>query len=311
MSLLDCTLGPGHRTGTARAYDAGCRCPDSREARRLYQAERYRLKAYGRLDTTRRVDATAARARLAELAAAGVNMRRMAGDLGYSHTTLDQLLHGRRDRALETTVEKILSYTPTPDSALAGRRVHSVGSVRRVRALTALGWTCSMIAAQGDVSAGGIQIVRAGKHEQIRAKTAGEITRIYDLLWDQTPPGRTMQERAGITRAKNMAAEEGWLPPMAWDDHGIDDLDYVPDLEALRPEAAASKLENLIDLLDSGVAPGEAAERAGYQLMDSATTALRRAGRSITEWPQVPVSPFEATAHGKAGRRNTRMYARV
>ena len=89
--------------------------------------------------------------------------------------------------------------------------VDSARSVRKVRALRALGWTESMLAAEMGMSQQSLNnVVRRAR---IKATTAQRIDALYARLEMVIPPD-TRYTRESRARAQ----ANGWAPPLAWDD---------------------------------------------------------------------------------------------
>jgi DNA-binding CsgD family transcriptional regulator len=98
--------------------------------------------------------------------------------------------------------------------------VNSIGAVRRVRALAAIGYSAARIAAEAGVSERTVRMLQAGQ-ETILARKDAAIRTAYRRLEGTTlgPP------KAGARRGQ-------WPNPMAWEDHTIDDPDGKPFVAA-------------------------------------------------------------------------------
>ncbi len=103
------------------------------------------------------------------------------------------------------------------------RRVSRIGTVRRLRALAAIGWRWQDIAA-----ARGFGTWQAVQDLAIREQggimdvsTANEIAALYHRLSGTPGPSE---------RTRRRSAAKGWAPPLAWDDDTIDDPDAVPNV---------------------------------------------------------------------------------
>lgn len=107
------------------------------------------------------------------------------------------------------------------------RLVSALGTVRRVQALVALGWSVRQVSAHGDVGYAVIAKLLQRGSLRTHPATAVEVARIFDDLWDQRPAPTTGDERVSVARALNHARRLGFAPPMAWDDI---DRDEAPSL---------------------------------------------------------------------------------
>lgn len=105
------------------------------------------------------------------------------------------------------------------------RLTPSTGSLRRVRALTSLGWTNIQIARESGVSTRTLDHLK--REPTTYQTTADAIRRTYDRLSMTKGP-------SNIARA--YAHRHGWAPPLAWDDDTIDN----PEARPHRPRSLAA-----------------------------------------------------------------------
>ena len=98
----------------------------------------------------------------------------------------------------------------------------SVGTVRRLQALAAMGWSASEVARRLGVTDSAIFLLRATRGGRVLASTADRVAALYRDLADKPPTGNA------IVRTKRWAERNGWRPPIAWDDDTIDDPDAQP-----------------------------------------------------------------------------------
>lgn len=203
-----------------------CRCDDCREANRLHQHQLSRAHLYGRFD--KYVPGDQVRAHVATLRAAGMGRRQIAQVAGVAESTLTSLLYGRvtptgrrppTARVRKEIAAAIMSVeTPTlaPTAVIAAAGTH-----RRLQALVARGWSLNRLAKRlGWTRANLGQLL---DRDAVIARTRAAVAALYEELWDLEPDAPTPALRRGVTRAKRMAQDRGWLPPMAWDDDTIDD----------------------------------------------------------------------------------------
>lgn len=102
------------------------------------------------------------------------------------------------------------------------------GCTRRLRALTWLGYSASAIAEASRVHQDTIIDATKGTRDFMALRVMQAIANAYDEL-SMTPANpSTQQQRAGATRARNLARRSGYLPPLAWDDEVIDNPDSTP-----------------------------------------------------------------------------------
>lgn len=104
--------------------------------------------------------------------------------------------------------------------------VPSLGTVRRVQALAALGWSISEVSRRAGYTRSHLNLMV--QRASIRRATADHIAAVYEELSMSLPPEETREQKVSASRVRRLARERGWLPPLAWID--IDDPDEHPDL---------------------------------------------------------------------------------
>lgn len=237
-----------------------------------YEQWRTRQHAYGRFESVY-VDSGPARAHVEALRAAGVSVRQVAVLAGVSRTRIVVLVNGiphlgrgpskqvRRDLA-----EKVLAIL-VPTAALhrsmrGNASVPSVGTVRRLQALVAGGWTQALIAGELGIAPSDVgRLCREGV--RVSAKTA---QRVEDLhrRWEMMP--------GPSDRARARAARLGWVPALAWEEDRIDDPDARPAQAGL---GRLSILARYLDLRGIGCTEEDTLGRLG--VFDRGAPGLLRA----------------------------------
>lgn len=141
--------------------------------------------------------------------------------------------------------------------ALAGEpaSVPSLGSLRRVRALLAIGWTHRQIAAEANVKYTLLRDLHS--RSRVYRASAVAIAEAYERMCaTPAPAGRS------ATCAMALAAYRGWAPPGAWFD--IDDPNEQPDFGDDTRMSPAEKLAEFEWLTSLGVAEPEALRQVGW-----------------------------------------------
>lgn len=204
MTLLDHTHG----------VPSNCEHPDCRTAQQRYQ-KRWRHDRHQGLPRT--TDATPVRTHIAGLVGHGMSIRSIAGEAGTSASIVSRVHRGRTARLRNPLADRILAVQPGIATRTYGPWspfVPRVGTVRRLQALIALGWThTAMTARCGHRTAPLL-------HQRGRWVTRGvhdDVAAMYRRLC--TRPGPSQRTRV-------RAAKLGYLPPVFWDDI---DLDPGPD----------------------------------------------------------------------------------
>lgn len=96
------------------------------------------------------------------------------------------------------------------------------GTIRRLQALCALGWTQGEIATRLGVTRSRVSHLMRHSNKGVKPETAQAVTAVYDSLSMTVRVGR----EAG--RMRRYAAAKGWAPPLAWDDETIDNAAARP-----------------------------------------------------------------------------------
>lgn len=199
--------------GTRSCYvQRGCRCDKCKAANRKYASDRARVNWTDRFEHQWTTPDQAV-AHLDMLRGAGMGLRQIQLRTGIARSTMMQL-RGRK-RISRATEASILAVRPAP---AAGARVDGTGTMRRLRALMAIGYSGKQIGDRLNITTANLwPLVRGRKH--VHGATARKVADLYDELWDQ--PGN---RRKSI----NLALARGWALPLAWDDDEIDDPAATP-----------------------------------------------------------------------------------
>lgn len=213
--------------GTRARYVTGCRCLPCRAANATYNNRRDRLRAYGR-PTTDLVDAGPVREHIRALSAAGMGRRQLARVSGVANSVLVKILYGDAARGMPpsrrvrpATAARILGVQAPVRAPSA--LVDSAGTVRRLRALVAVGWPQARLAERIGWTDANLSALIRGERAQVEQRTADAVVKLYDQLWQVSPEGLS------AARARRHAARRGWAGPLAWDDETIDDPAAGPD----------------------------------------------------------------------------------
>lgn len=180
------------------------------------------------------VDAEPARQHVKELVDAGLSKRQICRLADIRRQEMADLTNGRPHRGtgpcrqiLRDKADRILAIEiPGAVHRIAspGQFVPIIGTVRRMQALVAIGYTQAWLCEQiGVAPSNGRYYFKPGLHSCITAAKARQIEQLFAQL--QCTPGPS-------DRARRFAAKRGWLPPFAWDEETIDDPADKPHLES-------------------------------------------------------------------------------
>ncbi len=163
----------------------------------------------------------------------GMSIAQFAECAGLARPTVSAILNST-GRVKIATAAKIRAVTP--DSAPTIGWVDATGSMRRLQALAYVGWPLKLIASEAGTDLGWLREIRAGRASgRVQHTIARKVTGAYDRLLPLAPPQDTRYQRVAVTRARNLAAAEGWVSGWAWDD--IDDPADTPRGAARRSPA--------------------------------------------------------------------------
>jgi hypothetical protein len=222
-----------HATRTAYVKDQ-CRCAVCRAANSAASRSAYRARVLGRWAPF--VDAAPVRAHIQTLREAGIGVERIARLAGISSSHVRELVPhtrtGRRPikRVRPETARRLLAIGVTHTNRASRSHVDSTGTRRRLQALIAIGWTDRALATE--LCRSTTSLTRSMTSETVTARTARQVSHLYERLWDKQPHHGTDDELATINATRALAASHGWSPPMAWDDIDTDPSPCVdpPDL---------------------------------------------------------------------------------
>lgn len=213
---------PVPQHGTANRYSYGCRCQPCTKAAVRADAERQLDRLAG---NPRLIPSGPAVHHIRALMATGMTFSQISAASGVSAKSIGVLVKGQPSIHARNA-EKILAV-PLGTRASVGD-VPSMGAIRRLRALYALGHPNLMIAQEAVVSRDMVHALVSGKHAKLGVEIDQRVRAAYDRLSMQTGrPGRT----------RRWAERNGWAPPLAWDDDTIDDPRAVPQVDAVQPVA--------------------------------------------------------------------------
>lgn len=142
---------------------------------------------------------------------------------GIDNRALTLIYAGRRTKITRITEAKILAVQP-PQSVDLWVYVDSTGTVRRLRALMAIGHSGRAISEA--VRTGEAQIHKAAGSGQayVRRHFAARVEAAYKQMAFKPPAVDRF-----TTKSRNIAAAKGWHGPLAWDDATIDDPAAQPE----------------------------------------------------------------------------------
>ncbi|MCK1813307.1 hypothetical protein MTQ13_03295 [Streptomyces sp. XM4011] len=229
-----------------------CHCPRCTRASYLANIRRARIRAeHG----GNRISRDILLPHVDALLAAGMSRGAIARAAGVSVSTISYIKRGlsngcQRDQAL-----RILAVQPGQGVL----RPDATGTIRRIRALYAIGHGQQAIADAAGIERYYVSRLIADAPLRVSSRLAGQIARAYRIL--SRTPGTS---KRAIARARR----EGWHSPAAWDGDAIDDPCALPERDTghdalTQAEARAINGEEMRHLASLGVAEHDIARRLG------------------------------------------------
>lgn len=221
-------------------------CEPCYEAKLTAARRRSKRKAQGRLYT---MPAAQAYDRVVRWRAGGASLDDISRHTGLEESVTSRICNGSRDMVIYPRTFLAIMKAPS------GMPLTTVGAIRRVQALQRLGWSVERIAEVAGVHRDTVLDARHGR-VFVAHRVRVAIDEAYRSLSMTIPEGETQQHRAGITRSRNHATRQGWLPPLAYDD--IDDALEKPEGWQYR---APNRRDAVLEFAEQGVNATEAARR--------------------------------------------------
>lgn len=247
-----------------------CRCQPCRAAKARYEK---RLRFDAARGNPRVIDAGPVAEHLRTLRAAGTPWDRICEAGRLSTNSAWKLMTGRQAVILASTAARIFAITPVQGPTAP---VAALGSVRRLRALYALGHGPATIVGACGLSRPFVCRLVAGQLDRVTADTAAKIAQAYRVLsmWVGSD-----------ARCRNRAARDAWAPPLAWEDNLLDDPDATPcdwrprsdDRRGLRSAVVVEESRFLIE--DAGLNRNAVADLLGLT-REGLDRALSRSGHT-------------------------------
>jgi hypothetical protein len=175
-----------------------------------------KARAYGR---GRLVDAQPAREHVRALMAAGMGAPRIAAASGVHPDVLRRVVWGKHRRGRREIAKRITRATEASllavawDPADGGPGIDATVTIRRLRALYALGWYPSLLARETGIHRDIVDRFLRGETRRgsghVRPGTARRVHAVYRELATRPEPSGTYAERT-----RRRAAERGWTKPL-------------------------------------------------------------------------------------------------
>lgn len=216
MTLRICPSDHAHGRTFTCYNQHGCRCAECSSSNAVRRAARVRHPL---------VDVCEVRDHLQGLREAGAKPSQIAAASRLPVTALYRIANDPKLRRIASPTAFAILAVTSPDALaqpLPGGRVLAAGAQRRLRALQAIGWSLTELAA----------LVHLDRHElsaalghDVRSIPMALNQTIRDLhaeRWNRPPTPTSPTHARAIARRRDRARRRGYLPTMAWDDLDTD-----------------------------------------------------------------------------------------
>lgn len=229
-------------------------CPN--RAARSGQQQGLCTKHYKVAPTRGYVDGEPVRERIELLIARGMSLRSIEDLTGVSCWWV----RNSKGRVQKRTRDRVMAIAVPSGIPDTHGYIPSLGSVRRIQALAAIGWAQCMLGPMLDRDITFAHSITS--RTVVRASTASMVDDLYRKLHMTPGPSDT---------ARRVAKQRGWAPPLAWDDIDTDEHPVTG------PPTVTPFPDRYQELRDMGLRLGAIAERMGVQ-RDSLERQLHRHG---------------------------------
>jgi hypothetical protein len=171
------------------------------------------------------VSARPVREHVLKLRAAGGTYESIGRAAGTGAMTVHCIAHARRPTVQAEVARKLLAVT---EADIRRPRTAPEGIMWRLRALVAMGHTCSRMAAATGIPAATLRRIVRGEAVTIGPELRHLVIALFDAWWDKTPPRRTCQDKLAADNALKRAALHDWPCPAGLDEDELDQAGYQP-----------------------------------------------------------------------------------
>lgn len=171
------------------------------------------------------VSAQPVREHVLKLRAAGGTYESIGLVAGTGAMTVHGIANAHRPKVQAEVACRLLAVS---EADIRSIRPSPGGIMWRLRALVAMGHTCSRMAAATGVPPGTLRRIVRGEARTVRPELQQLVTALFDAWWDKTPPRRTRREELAVGNALKRAALNGWPCPAGLDEDELDRPGYQP-----------------------------------------------------------------------------------
>jgi hypothetical protein len=185
----------------------------------------------------------------------GLGIDRIAIIAGVDRRNLCRALN--RGQIRGSCAKKILDIPLDWRLAADAAKIPNVGTMRRLQALNAIGYSYNLIGKHlGGVEVSNVWKYISGRQKSVTTAFARRVEKVFHEL--QLHP--SLDNSYPTRQARAHAQSKGWAPPLAWDEHAIDDPNAEPFAVARRV-THHHDMDEYNELRDMGLTDRAIAER--------------------------------------------------
>lgn len=171
-----------------------------------------------------RVDSSTVLPHVRHLHSQDMSIACIAKEAGVGNRTLRRIMREEVTLIQKNTANKLLAVKPASLQKSANAAlISAIGTVRRLRALYAMGNDCLLLSRESGVNEKTVRQLINGHQSLVHAKTARKCVVLFERL--QLAPALTSH---AALRSINRANKLGWAKPLEWDEDDIDNPDASP-----------------------------------------------------------------------------------
>jgi hypothetical protein len=171
------------------------------------------------------VSAEPVRKHVLKLRAAGGTYASIAQAARTGAMTVHCIANARRPNVQAEVASRLLAIS---EADIHTKRPPPGGTMWRLRALVAMGHTCSRMAVATGIPPATLRRIVRGEALTISPQLRQAVIALFDAWWDKTPPQRTRREKLAARGALKRASLNHWPPPSGLDEDGLDRPGYQP-----------------------------------------------------------------------------------
>ena len=171
------------------------------------------------------VSAQPVREHVLKLRAAGGTYESIGLAAGTGAMTVYCIANARRPKVQAEVASRLLAVS---EADIRNIRPPPGGTMWRLRALIAMGHTCSRMAAATGIPAATLRRIVRGEALTVSPELQQVVAALFDAWWDKRPSQRTRQEELAVGNALKRAALHDWPCPAGLDEDELDRPGYQP-----------------------------------------------------------------------------------